>query len=106
MRSPSSADARDGANRDRGGRPKKLPARHAHAPSIYSWESRPGSGIGDQGSGIRDRGSGIRDSVMTLFEEFEWRGMVSEATEGVRETLANDRVTAYIGFDPTASSLH
>ena len=43
---------------------------------------------------------------MTLFEEFEWRGMVSEATEGVRETLANERVTAYIGFDPTASSLH
>ena len=43
---------------------------------------------------------------MTLFEEFEWRGMVSEATEGVREALATERVTAYIGFDPTASSLH
>ena len=43
---------------------------------------------------------------MTLFEEFEWRGMVSESTEGVREALANERVTAYIGFDPTASSLH
>jgi tyrosyl-tRNA synthetase len=43
---------------------------------------------------------------MTLFEEFEWRGMVSESTEGVREALTGDRVTAYIGFDPTASSLH
>jgi len=43
---------------------------------------------------------------MTLFEEFEWRGMVSESTEGVRETLAGERITAYIGFDPTASSLH
>ena len=41
-----------------------------------------------------------------LFEEFEWRGMVSESTEGVREALASERVTAYIGFDPTASSLH
>ncbi len=43
---------------------------------------------------------------MTLFEELEWRGMLSEATDGVREALAAGRVTAYIGFDPTASSLH
>ena len=43
---------------------------------------------------------------MTLFEEFEWRGMVAESTEGVRDALASERVTAYIGFDPTASSLH
>ena len=32
--------------------------------------------------------------------------MVSEATDGVRAALASGRVTAYIGFDPTASSLH
>lgn len=32
--------------------------------------------------------------------------MVSESTEGVKELLATQRVTAYIGFDPTASSLH
>jgi tyrosyl-tRNA synthetase len=43
---------------------------------------------------------------MTLFEELEWRGMVAEVTDGVREALAHERVTAYIGFDPTASSLH
>jgi tyrosyl-tRNA synthetase len=43
---------------------------------------------------------------MALFEELEWRGMVSEATDGVRDALATGRVTAYIGFDPTASSLH
>ena len=43
---------------------------------------------------------------MTLFEEFEWRGMVYDATDGTREALAKDKVTAYIGFDPTASSLH
>jgi len=41
-----------------------------------------------------------------LFSEFEWRGMVYEATEGVRDMLAREKVTAYIGFDPTASSLH
>jgi tyrosyl-tRNA synthetase len=43
---------------------------------------------------------------MTLFEEFEWRGLVHHATEGIAEALAKERVTAYIGFDPTASSLH
>ena len=43
---------------------------------------------------------------MNLFEEFEWRGMLYDATEGAREALAHGNVTAYIGFDPTASSLH
>ena len=43
---------------------------------------------------------------MGVFEEFEWRGMVSEKTEGAREALAAGPVTAYIGFDPTAASLH
>ena len=41
-----------------------------------------------------------------LFKEFEWRGQVAASTEGAREWLARERVTAYIGFDPTASSLH
>jgi tyrosyl-tRNA synthetase len=41
-----------------------------------------------------------------LFSEFEWRGMVVESTEGARDLLAREHVTAYIGFDPTASSLH
>lgn len=43
---------------------------------------------------------------MTVFDDFEWRGLVYHATEGTREALTNERVTAYIGFDPTASSLH
>jgi tyrosyl-tRNA synthetase len=43
---------------------------------------------------------------MTLFDEFTWRGMVYDATDGTREALAKEQVTAYIGFDPTASSLH
>src|ERR687896_359263 len=42
----------------------------------------------------------------TLFDEFTWRGMVHDATEGLAELLASERVTVYIGFDPTASSLH
>src|SRR3954471_11800474 len=43
---------------------------------------------------------------MTLFEELQWRGMLYGATEGAQEMLARERVTCYIGFDPTASSLH
>ncbi len=43
---------------------------------------------------------------MSLLDEFAWRGMVSEITEGLPEVLSRDRVTAYIGFDPTAASLH
>ncbi len=43
---------------------------------------------------------------MNLFDEFKWRGMVYDATEGLADHFANERVTAYIGFDPTASSLH
>ncbi len=43
---------------------------------------------------------------MNVYEEFQWRGIVYDATEGVPEVLARETVTAYIGFDPTASSLH
>src|SRR4030042_155494 len=43
---------------------------------------------------------------MNVFEEFQWRGMVYDATEGLREAFAKEKVTAYIGFDPSAASLH
>lgn len=43
---------------------------------------------------------------MDLFKELQWRGMVYDATEGTEDMLAKERVTCYIGFDPTASSLH
>jgi len=41
-----------------------------------------------------------------VFNELEWRGLVCESTEGLRDVLARDKVTLYIGFDPTAASLH
>jgi tyrosyl-tRNA synthetase len=44
--------------------------------------------------------------MTNLYDELQWRGMVSNATEGLSDVLARERVTAYIGFDPTASSLH
>src|SRR5918912_200337 len=42
----------------------------------------------------------------TVFDELTWRGMVYDATEGLADIVAKERITAYIGFDPTASSLH
>ena len=44
--------------------------------------------------------------MTSLFDELSWRGLVYGATEGVADALENEHVTAYIGFDPTASSLH
>jgi tyrosyl-tRNA synthetase len=43
---------------------------------------------------------------MNVYDEFAWRGIVYDATEGLQEVLGRERITAYIGFDPTASSLH
>jgi tyrosyl-tRNA synthetase len=43
---------------------------------------------------------------MNLYDEFQWRGMLYDATEGIKEALATQHVTGYIGFDPTAASLH
>jgi tyrosyl-tRNA synthetase len=41
-----------------------------------------------------------------LYDEFAWRGLVYDATDGLAELIAQGPVTAYVGFDPTASSLH
>ncbi len=43
---------------------------------------------------------------MDLYAELEWRDMVYDGTEGLRDALGAGPVTAYIGFDPTAASLH
>ena len=43
---------------------------------------------------------------MSLLEEYRWRGMLQDSTEGAEAVLAEAPVTAYIGFDPTAASLH
>src|SRR5688572_26953428 len=43
---------------------------------------------------------------MHLYGEIAWRGLIYDATEGVRDVLAREKVTGYIGFDPTAPSLH
>jgi tyrosyl-tRNA synthetase len=43
---------------------------------------------------------------MDLIEELEWRGMLQDVMPGTREQLNKELTTAYIGFDPTANSLH
>lgn len=43
---------------------------------------------------------------MNLLDEFRWRELLQDSTEGLEEFLAREKVTAYIGFDPTAKSLH
>lgn len=39
-------------------------------------------------------------------EELKWRGMVHDMMPGTQEELNKGMTTAYIGFDPTADSLH
>jgi tyrosyl-tRNA synthetase len=43
---------------------------------------------------------------MDLMAELEWRGLLYDTSEGLREALAAGPITGYIGFDPTAPSLH
>ena len=43
----------------------------------------------------------------TFFRELEWRGFLDAVTSDHMEAfLAESRRTMYVGFDPTASSLH
>ena len=41
-----------------------------------------------------------------LIHELHWRGMIQDITPGTEEQLAKEVTTGYIGFDPTARSLH
>jgi tyrosyl-tRNA synthetase len=41
-----------------------------------------------------------------VLEELQWRGLVAQHTDGVPAALGAGPVSAYIGFDPTGSSLH
>jgi tyrosyl-tRNA synthetase len=43
---------------------------------------------------------------MNLIEELRWRGMIQDIMPGTEEQLQKEPTTAYIGFDPTADSLH
>ncbi len=43
-----------------------------------------------------------------IVDELQWRGLISQSTDldALREAVAEGPITAYVGFDPTGSSLH
>lgn len=43
---------------------------------------------------------------MNLIEELRWRGMLADIIPGTEEQLLKEPTTGYVGFDPTAESLH
>ncbi|HRF85382.1 MAG TPA: tyrosine--tRNA ligase [Alloprevotella sp.] len=43
---------------------------------------------------------------MNFVEELRWRGMLHQMMPGTEELLSREQVTAYVGIDPTADSLH
>ncbi|MFV0530143.1 MAG: tyrosine--tRNA ligase [Flavobacteriales bacterium] len=43
---------------------------------------------------------------INLVEELTWRGMIHDIMPGTEEQLNKEMTSAYIGFDPTADSLH
>jgi tyrosyl-tRNA synthetase len=43
---------------------------------------------------------------MNLIDELRWRGMIQDIMPGTEEQLMTEMTTGYVGFDPTADSLH
>lgn len=43
---------------------------------------------------------------MNFIEELRWRGLIQDIMPGTEEQLAKEKTRGYIGFDPTADSLH
>lgn len=44
--------------------------------------------------------------MKSLFDELTSRGLIYDATDGLADAFRSEHVTAYIGFDPSAPSLH
>lgn len=44
--------------------------------------------------------------MKNLIEELRWRGLIQDIIPGTEERLTKEPITAYVGFDPTADSLH
>lgn len=48
----------------------------------------------------------LKKVFMNFVEELRWRGMIHDIMPGTEELLEKEMTTAYVGFDPTADSLH
>jgi tyrosyl-tRNA synthetase len=44
--------------------------------------------------------------MINFVEELKWRGMIHDIMPGTEEFLLKEKTAAYVGFDPTADSLH
>lgn len=44
--------------------------------------------------------------MKNFIEELKWRGLIQDIMPGTEEQLNKEMTTAYVGFDPTADSLH
>jgi len=44
--------------------------------------------------------------MKTFIEELKWRGMLQDMTPDIEDHLSKGMTSAYLGFDPTADSLH
>src|SRR5947209_399625 len=47
-----------------------------------------------------------RTTTMNLIEELRWRGLIQDIMPGTEEQLQKELTGGYVGFDPTADSLH
>ena len=43
---------------------------------------------------------------MNFVEELKWRGMIHDIMPGTEELMLKEKTAGYVGFDPTADSLH
>lgn len=44
--------------------------------------------------------------MSNIIEELQWRGLLYDATEGLKDIASQEKLTVYTGFDPTGDSLH
>src|SRR6476619_2009316 len=48
----------------------------------------------------------LKHLMMNFIQELQWRGMLQDIMPGTEEQLTKEPTSGYIGFDPTADSLH
>ncbi|WP_291724545.1 tyrosine--tRNA ligase [Bernardetia sp.] len=48
----------------------------------------------------------MEKQIPNLIEELRWRGMLQDSTPDTEKYLLENKISGYIGFDPTADSLH
>jgi tyrosyl-tRNA synthetase len=75
------------------------------------WNEKPGPAT--DGHAIMFNKTKIRSitfapqiEAMNLIEELKWRGMIADIMPGTEEQLQKEMTLGYVGFDPTADSLH